>query len=407
MKPSPNWSGSNCELSRRRFLRSSIVLAGWWHFLPSTRGAGLNRKYQAAIIGHTGQGNYGHDHDLIFSGRDNIEVSAVADPDAAGRAKAAARSHAVRTYADYREMLGKEKPDLVCIAPRWTEQHHAMAMASLKAGAHLYIEKPISETLAQADEILAEASRRKRQIVVAHQMRLAPNVLALKQAIEQGLIGELLEIRAHGKQDHRAGGEDLIVLGVHLFDLMRFFAGDPVWCAARVLQDGHEITLPDAHPATEKIGPIAGNEIMTEFAFPQGVQASFVSREKNRETAGPWGMELVGTKAKVKILMEMIPRIYVLESGSWSRQAKLEKWILWPQDPTLNLPDSERTLAAANARVVDDWLAAIAQGREPVCSGFAAMKALEMAMAVFAAGLTRQRIELPLRDRRHPLSSAG
>jgi len=43
-------------------------------------------------------------------------------------------------------------------------------------------------------------------------MRLAPNILALKQAIDTGLIGDLLEIRAHGKQDHRAGGEDLVVL---------------------------------------------------------------------------------------------------------------------------------------------------------------------------------------------------
>ena len=103
-----------------------------------------------------------------------------------------------------------------------------MAMASLRAGAHIYLEKPLTQTLAEADELLALADRTGRKIVVAHQMRLAPNILALKQAIKQGLLGELLEIRTHGKQDHRAGGEDLVVLGVHLFDLMRFFAGDPL-----------------------------------------------------------------------------------------------------------------------------------------------------------------------------------
>lgn len=392
-------------LSRRQFLASSLIVAGLGLSLSLARGA--SRRFRAAIIGHTGHGNYGHDHDLIFNGRSNVEVLAVADPDPAGRAKAAGRSRALGSYADYGEMLEKEKPDVVCVAPRWTDQHHAMAMASLKAGAHLYIEKPITEKLVQADEILAEAHRRNLKIVVAHQMRLAPNILALKQAIQQGLIGELLEMRAHGKQDHRAGGEDLIVLGVHLFDLMRFFAGDPLWCVARVLQDGHEITLADAHPATEKIGPIAGNEIMAQFAFPQSVQASFVSRQKNREMAGPWGMEVVGSKGTVKILMEMIPKICVLESGSWSRQGKLEKWVLWPEDPTLNLPEADRSLGAANARVVDNWLAAIAEDREPVCSGFAAMKALEMAMAVFAAGLARQRIEIPLKDLRHPLGLNG
>jgi predicted dehydrogenase len=125
-------------------------------------------------------------------------------------------------------MLEKEKPDLVCIAPRCTDEHRAMALAAVRVGAHVYLEKPITQTLAEADELLALVDRASLRIVVAHQMRLAPNILALKTAIEQGLLGELLEIRSHGKQDHRAGGEDLVVLGVHLFDLMRFIAGDPL-----------------------------------------------------------------------------------------------------------------------------------------------------------------------------------
>jgi hypothetical protein len=55
--------------------------------------------------------------------------------------------------------------------------------------------------------------------------------------------------------------------------------------------------------------------------------------------------------------------------------------------------------------VVDDWLAAIRQKGEPICSGSAAMKALEMAMAVFAAGLSRGRVQFPMEDRRHPLKA--
>src|SRR5437899_7074451 len=171
-------------------------------------------------------------------------------------------------------MLEREKPQLVSVAPRWTDQHHAMALAGLRAGAHVYLEKPITRTLAEADELLEVANRAGLKIAVAHQMRLAPNILFLKKSLEEGLIGELLEIRAHGKQDQRAGGEDLIVLGVHLFDLMRFFADDPLWCAARVLHDGHEITLADAHPATENIGLVAGDEIFAQFAFPRGVNAT-------------------------------------------------------------------------------------------------------------------------------------
>jgi predicted dehydrogenase len=59
----------------------------------------------------------------------------VADPNEAGRAKAAARSKALRQYGDYRQMLEKEKPHLVCVAPRWTDPHDAMALAALRVGA--------------------------------------------------------------------------------------------------------------------------------------------------------------------------------------------------------------------------------------------------------------------------------
>ncbi len=395
---------SETGLSRRAFLGRSIGLAA----LAALQVEAAERPrskppFRAAIIGDTGHGNYGHEHDLIFNGRKDITVVAVADPDAAGRTRAAERSHAQRQYQDYREMLEKEKPDLVCIAPRWTDQHYAMALAALGAGAHVYLEKPITQTLAEADEILTLANRAGLKIVVAHQMRLAPNILALKESIERGMIGDLLEIRAHGKQDHRAGGEDLVVLGVHLFDLMRFYAGDPLWCASRVLQAGHEIILEDAHAATENIGPVAGDEIIAQFAFGKGVQGTFVSRAKNRDVAGPWGIELVGTKGSVRIQTEMVPRIYMLKDGTWTPQGKTTEWRLWAQDPTLSWAEPERGFIQANERVVADWLEAISQNREPVCSGFAAMKALEMVMAVFAAGLARQRVSFPMKNRQHRL----
>ena len=94
--------------------------------------------------------------------------------------------------------------------------------------------------------VLALAARSGRRIAVAHQGRLAPATLRLKRRIDEGLIGDLLEIRVHGKQDKRAGGEDMLVLGTHQFDLVRFFAGDPSWCSARVLHDGRDIVRADA-----------------------------------------------------------------------------------------------------------------------------------------------------------------
>lgn len=388
-------------ISRRRFLKCSMVAGAIGPSLLAR--AQESHGMRAAIIGHTGQGNYGHDLDLIFNGRKGIQVVAVADPDAQGRAKAAGRSGAVRQYNDYREMLDQEKPHLVCVAPRWTDQHYAIGMAALKAGAHIYIEKPLTQTLAEADDLLNTAKKAGLKIAVAHQMRIAPNILALKKGVDGGLIGEVLELHAYGKQDHRAGGEDLIVLGVHLFDLMRYFAGEPAWCTARVLQDGREITRADARPATESIGPVAGNEITAEFGFPNSLHATFTSRAKIRDLTGPWGIEFVGTTGSIKILMEMVPRIYMSKRSAWTDKGKTDEWLLWDADPAAGVQPVDRTTTKANGRVVDDWLSAIADNRQPICSGFAAMKALEMAHAILAAGLAKTRVDLPLKNRQHPM----
>src|SRR5207344_2177636 len=130
-------------------------------------------------------------------------------------------------------------------------QHHAMALASLEAGAHLYMEKPITPTLAEADEILALADKHGLKIAVAYQMRLAPNIVHLKRKLAEGLIGDLVQVRAWGKQDDRAGGEDMLVLGTHLFDMIRNLIGDPAWCTARILHQGHEFTRADARTVKE------------------------------------------------------------------------------------------------------------------------------------------------------------
>jgi predicted dehydrogenase len=376
------------------------------------RGQGGDGKpLRAALAGHTGRGNFGHRLEVIFRDREGIDVVAIADADEAGRESAWKRSGAKRAYADYREMLREEGPDLVAVCPRDVDQHFAMGMAALKAGAHLYMEKPFTEDLAQADELLAEAQRRGRRIAVAHQMRLAPGILKLRRAVaDGGLIGDLLELRIFGKQDERAGGEDMMVLGTHLFDLARFFAGDPLWCTARVLNaKGEDITKADARPGrNDVLGLVAGREIDAQFAFGEGVNGRFVSRRRHREWPGSWGLMLVGTKGAVHVRAGHPPAIHVLsrpsEAGAPLREGM---WRRWEDDPAVEeeeaIEDNAGRMDMANRRVVDDWLAAIAEGRDPVCSGEAAMRSLEMIHAVYVAALSKRRVSFPLQARAHPL----
>jgi predicted dehydrogenase len=227
----------------------------------------------------------------------------------------------------------------------------------------------------------------------------------MKKALGEGLIGELLEIRAWGKQDDRSGGEDMIVLGSHLFDLMRLFAGDPLWCSARVLQQGHDITRADARVVKEKIGPVAGDSVHAQFAFPNGVHGSFTSRKALRETVGPWGIEFVGSKGMARMLVEIFPTLYVLTPGKWDAKGREQNWRRLESDPGISLSAEERGFGPGNRRVVDDWVAAIRDDREPACSGEAATKSLEMIMAVYQAALSGARAAFPLAKREHPLAA--
>ena len=197
----------------------------------------------------------------------------------------------------------------------------------------------------------------------------------------------------------------MIVLGTHLFDLMRLFAGDPVWCTARVMQSGREATLQDARTAGEKIGKILGDEIEAEFAFPNRVMARFTSRGAFREIAGPFGFELVGSKAVVRLIAGVHPELYVLQPESWKPDGRHDDWQRMKGDPTLQLSADEKSFPAANRRVVDDWLAAIREDREPACSGEAGLRAVEMCMGVFEAGLSGHRVSFPLKKRQHPLGA--
>jgi len=344
---------------------------------------------KACIVGHTGRGDYGHGLDLAFRGIPGVELAGIADPDEKGRAEAVRRAGAARGYADWREMLRGEKPELVVAASRWVEGRAEVAVAALEQGAHVFVEKPMAVSLEEADRLLAAAERAKVQLAVAHVLRLSPAVLELKRRVDDGLIGDLLEIRARGKEDRRAGGEDLLVHGTHCFYLMRLFAGEPISCSARVTEKGRDATTADRRAGTEPVGPVAGDSVVAAFDFPGGVRGHFAS-QRNPEARYQFG--LYGTKGAALILPAAEPQVLHLPDSRWSGDG-------WRP---LDAPASGGT-EAGNRRMIEAWIEAARTGRPSPTSGAEGRAGLEMMMAVYASHLSGRRVEFPLADRRHPL----
>src|SRR5260370_209267 len=235
----------------------------------------MPKTYRVAVIGRTGKGNYGHGLDVAWKEIDGVETIAVADEDEKGRTAAAERLGTKNAYASYRTMLEKEQPHIVSVAPRYPDCHRDMVIACAKAGASILLEKPMARTLAEADEMVTACETHHVKLAIAHQTRYSPRLKRVRELLGDGKLGDLLEMHARGKEDQRGGGEDLMVLGTHLFDLMRALAGDPRWCFARVMQNGKPATKADVRDGGEDLGPVLGDNLYATYGFDKGVPATF------------------------------------------------------------------------------------------------------------------------------------
>ena len=350
--------------------------------------------YKAGAIGRTGRGNFGHGLHLCYADVPNVDLVAIADEDDKGREKAAADTGADRTYADYREMLEKEDLDIVSVCPRWVDCHVEMIVAALEAGCHVYSEKPMTATPEDADRIIDLADAKGLRIAVAHQAAYLPQVHAIKAMVDDGRIGKILSIRASGKQDHRGGGEDMIVLGTHLFNLMRLFVGDVVSVWGCVTVDGRDIRPEDVREAREPVGWIAGDRIQSFYTFENGVTGQFESRKRENRDGRPYGVEITGESGAVAFNSNAAD-VTLLEDDAATP---------WAIDQTRKLLEFETApLMDGNTLAIADLVLAIEEGRDPISSARGARAALEMILGVYTSQITGTRVAIPLEDRRHPL----
>ncbi len=353
------------------------------------------KTYRAAAIGHTGAGNFGHGLHTPYKAIENVEFIAVSDPNEEGREKAAAEAGAQRSYADYRDMLEKENLDIVSVCPRWTTEHVAMVTACLEAGCSVYSEKPMTSTLADGDKIVETAKARGLKVAVAHQAVYLPATHTIRQMLNDGKIGTIQAIYASGKQDHRGGGEDMIVLGTHTFNMMRFFVGDVAWMQSHVTTNGKEVAYGDDHEPTEPVGPVAGDCINSYFAFKSGVSGFFESR-RDQAGSGRYGMEIVGSEGIFSLRGDVANRLMVYPYPVLVPANPDQEWEAMDLDQT--------PFSSGNELAIRDLIDAIENDRKPISAAEDAVAALEMILGAYESQLTGQRVSFPIANREHPLS---
>jgi predicted dehydrogenase len=362
-------------------------------------------NYRIGIIGRTGRGDYGHATDEAFVGLDNCQTVAVADDDKVGLAAMAKKHQVDQAFADYREMLDKAKPDIVVIGQRWIDQHRDMAVAAADRGIHVYMEKPFCRTLAEADEIVAAGERTHAKLALAHPTRYSPKLQTVKRLIAEGAIGKVLEYRGRGKEDRRGGGEDLWVLGTHVMDAIRAFAGHPAWCFARVTKDGHPVVKADVVEGNEGIGPLAADAVTAMYGLSDGATAYFQSIKNMAGKGSRYGLMIYGSAGIFEVLEGTMPSVKYLSDPSWSPGRSKAAW----QDVSSAGIGKEETISDSvwqnrHRPAALDLLRAIEEDRQPASSAYEARGATEMIVAVFESHRQGGPVALPLENRQNPLA---
>ena len=356
------------------------------------------RPLTVGVIGHTGQGNYGHGEDTVWLKIPQTKVVAVADADPKGLADAAQRLGGVKAYADYKVMLAETKPDIAAICARHIHEHRDMIVAAVGAGVKgIYIEKPFVRTLAEADEIVKLCAEKGVRLAIAHRNRYHPVVDVVKQLVASGEIGELKEVRVRGKQDHRGGGLDLWVLGGHGFNLATLFTGAAISCEATILVEGRPATKADIRPGDEGVGLIVGDEIHARYETRSGIPLYFDSKKGTPAKGTPFGARLIGTKGVISLQIDEEPLAILERDGV---KTPITTAGIGKPEPIKDI----KQVNGGHHGAVRDLLAAIAEKREPLCGPEAGRETVELTLAVFASFVADGRkVALPLAGRAHPL----
>ena len=192
------------DLNRRRFLKSAIASSAGIGLATSAEGFNIlssypvKDKYNVAIMGLNGRGG---EHASGFARQEKANVAYICDVDeravASGidRVMKAGQKSKPKGVSDFRQALEDKSVDVLTIAApdHW---HAPAAILGLKAGKHIYVEKPGSHTPAEGELLIQAATKYNKTVMMGNQRRSWPRVREAIQALHGGVIGPVYYARA-------------------------------------------------------------------------------------------------------------------------------------------------------------------------------------------------------------------
>lgn len=294
-----------------------------------------------------------------------------------------------RQYLDYREMLEKERPELVAIATE-SGKHAQIALDCIEAGCNLIIEKPIALSIADADAMIEAARRKGVKICANHQNRFNKSIVKIREAYNKNRFGRLFYGTAHIRWNREweyyarakwrgtweQDGGALMNQCIHNVDLLRWMMGDEVdEVFAYTDRLNHDyIQAEDLGIALIKFSNGAYGVVEgTTDVYPSNLEET---------------LYLFGEKGTVKAGGASVNKIEEWRFSDALDDAEEVKATFHENPPNI--------YGFGHTPLYADMIEAITENREPYVNGEAGKRAMELVLAIYQSAAEHRPVKLPL-----------
>ena len=276
-------------------------------------------------------------------------------------------------YLDYREMLAKEKLDIVSVC-LWPHLHATATIDAVLAGVKaVHCEKPLAPTWGEAQKMVATCAERGVQLTFNHQRRFGKPFRKARELLDSGEIGQLMRVEAYTS--------NLYDWGTHWFDMMFMYNHEQPaeWVIGQIdARGGHKI-----------FGVPVEGQGLSYFRWKNGVYGLMATGKGSENDCG---IRLVGSTGTIELWAKEGP---ALRLKSMATKGEWQAYDVGARDAT-----PEHSVSA-----ILDLVDALKNGREPECSGRRALQATEVIFATYESSRRRQRVDLPLEIEDSPLQT--
>ena len=304
----------------------------------------------------------------------------------------------IRIFADDVEMLAAVQPDLVAITTP-SGSHAAISLRAIEAGAHVLIEKPLTLSLPEAEQILTRAAQLGRRVAVGHIYRFFPLVQMIQADIAAGRFGRVLygDVKVRWGHDqayydqaawrgtwHQDGGA-LMNQSVHALDLMTWLLGQPVQAVTgKIFRQAHHMEAEDLGLAILELND--GVQCLVEGTTntdPRRPEASFFVRLSEGEIRG-------GIRCGK-------PSIEVYDKTGRNIAGTYTHKLFWQTLKSGGIKGFKQ-LNNPHSGLLGDLIAAISEQHTPLASGQSGRDALELVLAIYQSALENRTVNLPVQN---------